>query len=257
MVDELAARGVCVRAAQRTLLQGADLVVPAGRLTGCIGASGAGKSLLSRALLGRTSATPGFTAGTLSWGVAGEVRTATLSGPGLPAPWPALHGEVVASLPQHAAHALDPMLPVARLVGDVAGRWRQDADPRPWLVAAALEPSEALLRRRPHELSGGMASRVAIAQVLARGSRYVIADEPFANLDPLAAAEVAAALRALVARGIGVLLITHDLRHLDGARDDLVILDLGEVVETRTAGWSWAELRSPAGQRLATAVVAR
>lgn len=259
MAEHLRLADLRIEAHDRCLLHLTALDVAAGAITACIGPSGAGKSLLARALLGRTLARPGFTEGTLSWQIGDTTHERALRGPGLDAPHPGLHGPVVAYIPQHAAAALDPMLPVARLVGDVAARWRPKPDPRPWLTAAALDASPALLALRPHQLSGGMATRVVVAQALARGSRFLLADEPFSNLDPIGASEVERSLRALTAQGVGVLLITHDLHRIAPAVDHLVVVEAGTVGEARRAGWRWPELLSPfaAQVREALAEVAR
>ena len=69
-----------------------------------------------------------------------------------------------------------------------------------------------LARRKPHQLSGGQRKRCEIARLLAVNPRYVLMDEPFASLDPLAIERVQGQIRQLAARGIGVLITDHNIR---------------------------------------------
>jgi ABC-type dipeptide/oligopeptide/nickel transport system ATPase component len=168
-------------------------------------------------------------------------------------PDPNLHGTVVSTLAQHARYALDPLLPVGRLVGDITRRWRHDDDPTPWLAAAGLNATPSVLRRLPHELSGGMATRVALAQVLARGSRFLVADEPFTGLDPVASDQVEAALRRAADQGVGILLVTHDIRRIRGDVDGIHVIENGRIVEAHDPPWTYDNVQSEAARRLARA----
>ena len=113
-----------------------------------------------------------------------------------------------------------------------------------WGMPRGLDPAEA--RRRAHaalelvdlagtegrptwRLSGGQKQRLALAGVLARGARYLVCDEPTAQLDGRSREEVAAALLACVERGIALLWITHRLEEAILARR-IVLLQAGAVV---------------------------
>ncbi len=89
-------------------------------------------------------------------------------------------------------------------------------------------------RQYPHELSGGMAQRVAIAAARAGGARIVIADEPTKGLDAARRDEVADLLLGELAQGGGLLVITHDLALARRIGGRMIILREGMVVETDT-----------------------
>jgi ABC-type sulfate/molybdate transport systems ATPase subunit len=95
-----------------------------------------------------------------------------------------------------------------------------------------LEQVEAsdLGRRRPAELSGGQAQRVAVARALAAGPRALLLDEPFGSLD----ASVVPKIRALLSRVLeerSVLLVTHDPLDALALADRVIVLDAGRIVE--------------------------
>ena len=83
----------------------------------------------------------------------------------------------------------------------------------------------------PHELSGGQQQRVAIARALALGPRIVLFDEPTSALDPELVGSVLAVLRDLKARGMTMLVVSHELRFARAAADRIVFIDQGRIVE--------------------------
>ena len=98
------------------------------------------------------------------------------------------------------------------------------------------EFSVAHLRRAPAmALSGGERRRVEIARCLAAGPRYVLLDEPFAGVDPIAVGEIPALVADLKTRGIGVLITDHNVRETLGIVDRAYILHDGRVLMSGTA----------------------
>jgi lipopolysaccharide export system ATP-binding protein len=92
------------------------------------------------------------------------------------------------------------------------------------------------LRRAPAlALSGGERRRVEIARCLAAGPRYVLLDEPFAGVDPIAVGEIRALVHDLKDRGIGVLITDHNVRETLGIVDRAYILHDGKVLMSGTA----------------------
>jgi oligopeptide/dipeptide ABC transporter ATP-binding protein len=113
-------------------------------------------------------------------------------------------------------------------IGSRAGR--RDA------VAHALErvglaPAELFVGRFPHELSGGQRQRVAIAASLVLEPDLLIADEPVSMLDVSVRAGILAILDELRERGLGVLMITHDLSTAARFADRICVMYLGRIVE--------------------------
>ena len=184
-----------------------------GGLTGLVGGSGAGKSLIAEALIGNLP------------------RNAELSGRMEFDGVPPRHGAL--ALAPQSREALDPLCPVGAQVArfaQLAGR-RCDVP----ALFETLGLSQASLEQWPHQLSGGMAKRVLLATALATGADCIIADEPTAGLDGAAADRIMALLASIAARGKAVLVISHDLVRLTRIADQMVILDEGQQVEVTKA----------------------
>ncbi|HQR28363.1 MAG TPA: ABC transporter ATP-binding protein [Nocardioides sp.] len=211
-------------------LDGADVVLNPGEILALVGESGSGKTTLARTLMGLERPT----AGEVRYG--GEPLRYTTRG---------LRDfrRRVQMVLQDPAGALNPRHTVyesvaegLRLHGMVAHdpEGRNEAE----LVAAALasaglRPPEGLFLRYPHELSGGQRQRVLIAGALALNPELLIADEPVSSLDASIRGEILALLlRLRQQRGLGVLVVTHDLGLAWNIADRIAVMYLGRVVET-------------------------
>jgi ABC-type glutathione transport system ATPase component len=105
------------------------------------------------------------------------------------------------------------------------------------LESVGLSPAAEFAERHPHSLSGGQRQRVAVARALAAGPKVIIADEPTSMLDASTRVGVLDLLRRLVReRGIGILLITHDLATARHLADRVVVLAGARVVEEGPTG---------------------
>lgn len=215
----------------RAIVDGVTFRVLPGRVTALVGASGSGKTTTGLALLGECPR---------GARVAGEVRVTT--------------GGPVGYVPQHPASVLAPARRVAALLTDVARRQvrhlprgERRAAARTLVVRAVeeaqLKDAEVLLRRYPHQLSGGQQQRVVLAQALLLGSRVVVADEPTTGQDSVTKRRVVEQLAALAARGIGVVLLSHDLEVVRALADEVLVMRAGRVVESGPAERLWAAPR--------------
>ena len=100
------------------------------------------------------------------------------------------------------------------------------------LESVGLTPAADFIERYPHQLSGGQRQRVAVARGLAPEPKVIIADEPTSMLDVSIRGELLTLLRSLVrARGVSLLLITHDLDTARALADRIMVLRAGRVVE--------------------------
>lgn len=233
MPDALTVTDLEIRAGARVLVRHGGLGVEAGEVVALVGRSGSGKTLTARALLGLVDVRPGVVRGRIEVraGDATHRPAGAWHGGGRSVrdrAFRALRGRWISYMPQGAVGALDPLWTVGRQVGRSAG-----GDPLPWLGRAGFPASDraAVAALYPHELSGGMAQRAVLAQCLARGSRYLIADEPTSGLDPEVRVEITAELRRLAGAGVGLLVVTHDLRALPHLADRVLVLDGGDLVD--------------------------
>ncbi|MEQ1567984.1 MAG: ATP-binding cassette domain-containing protein [Myxococcota bacterium] len=260
---ELTMRGLTVRIGGRTLVEGMELDLAAGSLVALVGGSGSGKTLTTRALVGLVDASPGVVSAELMVRADGVEHhpyrgaSSGLSRAQRDRAFAAVRGAIVGYLPQDAGGALVPFDGVGRQLTRVARLGGRPEDPVPWLVAGGFDPGDArrVVRAWPHQLSGGMAQRVGLAIALARGSRLLLADEPTTGLDAPLQSTILRSLRASCDRGLGVLLVTHDLRSLPELADRIVVMDQGRAVETLTPDAVRAgEASAPAARRLLDAL---
>ena len=89
---------------------------------------------------------------------------------------------------------------------------------------------EHIRKRKGSELSGGERRRVEIARALATDPSFILLDEPFAGIDPIAVADIQAMIAHLAKRGIGVLITDHNVRETLSIVDKAYILNNGEIL---------------------------
>ncbi len=200
----LSVRGLTVSLPDGTpLVEDAELSLAPGRIVALLGPSGSGKSTLVRAV----------------------VAPEDLRGRGYRVTWAERRVEApVAFIPQHGA--LFDHLDVAGNIALAQAAGGAKAGVGEWLDAVDLDAGLAAPGVSVATLSGGQAQRVAVARTLAAGRRVLVLDEPSVGLDALGVRRLA---RLLVTqareRGLGVLLITHDITLAVGASHDILFLD--------------------------------
>jgi iron complex transport system ATP-binding protein len=116
------------------------------------------------------------------------------------------------------------------------GRWgRTPADEAAIDDAMAQTDCVNLATRSARQLSGGEQGRVLLARALAGQPDWLLADEPLTNLDPVHQIDALRCLRAVADRGVGVVMVLHDLTQAARIADQIIILNAGQVVATGSA----------------------
>ncbi|MEV5764429.1 ABC transporter ATP-binding protein [Micromonospora sp. NPDC052213] len=210
------------------------LTVHPGELVAVVGESGCGKSVLAHALLGLL---PGNAT------VTGHARLRPPGGDQVDLIGcterhlaRAVRGRAVGLVPQSPATALTPVRTGRRLLAETLrahGHARRDAPSAAERVAADVGLDPADLDRYPHELSGGMAQRLATALALAPDPPLLLADEPTTGLDRPLVDHTLDLLRRRCDAGNAVLLITHDLAAARRVADTVAVMYASRVVERR------------------------
>jgi oligopeptide/dipeptide ABC transporter ATP-binding protein len=119
------------------------------------------------------------------------------------------------------------------------------------LEEVEIRDPAVVLRKYPHELSGGMRQRVMIAMALANRPALLVADEPTTALDVTVQAQILRLIKRLqVDHRMGMLLITHDLGVVNEVADDVAVMYLGQIVETGPVDDVLANPRHPYTQAL-------
>jgi oligopeptide transport system ATP-binding protein len=231
---------------------GVSLEVRAGECLAVVGESGSGKTQLLLACLGLL-ASNGRAQGSVRF--AGQellgVTEDSLN---------RVRGSGIALLSQDPMGALTPHLRIeTQLVEGLLDRGLASGDEARARALQALRDVEiadpaARLRQYPHELSGGMRQRIALAIALMGQPRLLFADEPTTALDVSVQARVLELLARARDRGLGILLITHDLGVVAGLADRVTVMYAGRVVETASAARLFATPAHPYTAALLAAV---
>jgi lipopolysaccharide export system ATP-binding protein len=143
-------------------------------------------------------------------------------------------------LPQEASifrklNVEDNVRAVLELQRDAAGRPLKSAEIEARLTSLLKELRVDHLRASPSvALSGGERRRVEIARALATNPRFILLDEPFAGIDPIAVIEIQRIIGFLKARGMGVLITDHNVRETLGICDHACIISDGRVLAQGT-----------------------
>jgi lipopolysaccharide export system ATP-binding protein len=93
----------------------------------------------------------------------------------------------------------------------------------------------ALAENRAYSLSGGERRRVEITRALVTAPKYILLDEPFAGIDPLAVAEISKIIAKLKTKGIGVIISDHNVRETLSVCDRAYIVNEGTVLVEGTS----------------------
>lgn len=249
-IGNLSAR---LRNTSQRVLRDVTLEVPAGKVRGLVGESGAGKSMIGKAVLGVLPHSIEV--------VEGEILLDGQDLQKLPA---AARRKVIgaktALIPQDPLTALNPSRRIGpqivdRLV-DILGWDKVRANQRAleMLAEVRIPEPERVIKLYPHELSGGMRQRVLIASAFAAEPKLIVADEPTTALDVTVQKQILKLISEMQARhGTALLFVTHDLGVVAKICDSLSVLYAGKVVEQTSVDAFFAGPKHPYSRALLAA----
>ena len=235
-------------------VDGVSFALPAGQTLALVGESGCGKSMTALACMRLLPAGGRIAAGSVHLGNAAlhalpETRMRDI------------RGNHLAMIFQEPATSLNPVMTVGDQIGEVLVRHRGLHGQPAWdeaerlLAAVGIPDPRRRLAEYPFQLSGGMKQRVMIAIALAGDPQVLIADEPTTALDVTIQAQVLDLLAELQARrGMGMLLITHDLGVVARMAHQVGVMYAGELVETGAREAFFAEPLHPYSRKLFAAL---
>ena len=217
--------GVVVRGV--TILDHVTLTIAAGPPTVLIGPNGSGKTTILRVAMGLTP----LTSGRISWG--GQESVAP--------PRRAIMSQRPVMLRRTAAANVHYALTAAHIP-----RTEHHDSAQELLALVGLE---SFGRRPARRLSGGEQQRLALARALARDPAVLFLDEPTASLDPYATKAIEDIIHAVRARGVKVVMATHDLGQAKRLAGDIILLHRGRVIENVRAEEFFAKTRTEVARK--------
>jgi peptide/nickel transport system ATP-binding protein len=211
-----------------------SFTVDRGEVLGLVGESGSGKSMTGYSIMGLVDAPGRIVGGHIHF--AGQ-DLAALS----PQAMRAVRGKRVAMIFQDPMLTLNPVLRIdtqmmeAIRAHERVSRGAARARSRDALVKVGIAAPDARLRAYPHQFSGGMRQRVAIAIALLNGADLIIADEPTTALDVTIQGQILYEMQKLTQEtGTALIWITHDLSVVAGLADHICVMYAGGIVERGT-----------------------
>ncbi|THF85612.1 dipeptide/oligopeptide/nickel ABC transporter permease/ATP-binding protein [Deinococcus sp. KSM4-11] len=219
------------RGADTVIVDRVSFDVHAGETVGLVGESGAGKSVTALAVLRLLARDGRITGGQVVFEGQDITRLDDRT-------FDTLRGRALGLISQEPLSSLDPAFTIGSQLGELVqfhdrvGGAKNRERCLELLRQVQLRQPERVLQSYPHELSGGMAQRVAIALALAGRPRLLIADEPTTALDVTVQKEILTLLRDLQRdTGMAVLIVTHNLGVVADLCDRVIVLYAGQVFE--------------------------
>ncbi|MGZ9720476.1 ABC transporter ATP-binding protein [Rhizobium miluonense] len=251
----LSVSDLTVRFGENRVVEGLSFSLAPGRTLAVVGESGSGKSVTSLSIMRLAD----------MMGARLETGSITFSGKDLlkvsQKEIRSIRGKEIAMIFQEPMTSLNPVFTIGDQICEVLllhediGKSAALAEACRLLEMVRLPDAEALLKRYPHQLSGGMRQRVMIAMALACRPKLLIADEPTTALDVTIQAQILNIMRELQKDlGMGMIFITHDMGVVAEMADDVVVMWKGKKVEEGPVREIFANPKHPYTRALLAAV---
>lgn len=221
---------VAVGRPRRNVVEDVSLDVARGSVLGIVGESGSGKTMTARAVLNLLPTEADIVGGSVLFR---DVELVGLR----ESEMRRFRSRQIGMIPQNAITSLNPLMSVGTQLGAVLsrqglrGRVARDRGTR-LLSEMHIPDPDGILRKYPHQLSGGTAQRVVAAMTLASDPVLLIADEPTSSIDPIVQIQFLNLITELQrARQMAVVVITHDIGVVARICDEVIVMYAGRVME--------------------------
>ncbi|MBO9171766.1 ABC transporter ATP-binding protein [Rhizobium sp. L245/93] len=247
--------GLSVEFGGNRVVDNVSFAVSPGRTVAVVGESGSGKSVTSLSIM-RLADIMGatFPEGRILFGGRDLLKTSDKD-------MRRIRGKEIAMIFQEPMTSLNPVFTIGDQICEVLllhenmSKTAATSEARRLLDRVRLPDSKQMLKRYPHQLSGGMRQRVMIAMALACRPKLLIADEPTTALDVTIQAQILTILRDLQSElGMGMIFITHDMGVVAEMADDVVVMWKGRKVEEGPVAEIFANPKHPYTRALLAAV---
>lgn len=226
-------------------VDGLSFSVGAGRVMGLVGESGSGKSVTGYSIMGLVEPPGHIAGGRILFAGRDLVRQSRTE-------MRSLRGRAIAMIFQDPAMTLNPVLRISTQMVEAirahekisrAEAWKRSRDA---LGLVGIPSPDERMSAYPHEFSGGMRQRVAIAIALLHRPSLIIADEPTTALDVTIQSQILARMQLLMKQyDMAMIWISHDLSVVSRLCDDIAVMYAGRLVETGLADRVIAHPRHP------------
>ena len=213
-------------------LDNVSFTLERGRVLGIVGESGSGKSVTAFSLMNLLEQPGKITGGQILFN-GEELRNASVKR------WSELRGDRIAMVFQDPMMSLNPVMKVGAQLAETvaihrkASRSEIDDQVCEALKRVGIPAPRERMKAYPHELSGGMRQRVAIANAIINSPDLIIADEPTTALDVTIQAQILYEMKNLAREsGTALIWITHDISVVKDLADDLCVMYAGRVIES-------------------------
>ncbi len=231
----LSIKNLTVTVGEKKILDGVSLDIAQGQIVGIAGGSGSGKTTLAFSILKLLPSALRMNNGQIFFNGQDIV-------PHTNTQMRALRGKDIGMVFQEPLSAFDPLFTIGAHMDETlaahtdlnpSARLRQSLDV---LASVEIDDPQRIYRSYPHQLSGGLRQRAMIAQAIVCGPKLIIADEPTSSLDVTIQARIMTLLRRLnEQRGVGMILISHDLGMLGALAHETAVMSQGQIVEKGAA----------------------
>ena len=250
MENLLEVQNLTIRFGANTVVDGLSFALPKGKTLAIVGESGSGKSMTALALLGLLPTEAQLSVQQLHFQPSTEQSFQLQNCQDKD--WQQIRGKAIGMIFQEPMTSLNPLQRCGQQIDEVLrlhlGLNAQQARQRSleWLVKVKIQDPERIYRSYPHEISGGQKQRVMIAMAMCCNPSLLLADEPTTALDATVQKDIILLMRELQQEfNTAILFISHDLSLVEGLADQVLVMQLGKLVEKGSSQQIFEQAQAP------------